>query len=429
MNPPAEREGQAIAQAARVERPPSAVPATTGLLGVAGFTLGVWLSIVVDLPATQRAALVIVMTALPMVVFEWRRCGGGRSGQRRDQAVTVGPLLSVGRGAYVLRMSLGAVASVAPFLAFHLVLRLVDRGHEPALLVALAYGALAVVAVTATSLATSPEKRAGDCTFQLGSWLLREQDAPRTQQTGDHFRTWALKLFFVPFMLVSWNAEFRAFENTAARILEAPSWVGSVFVGHRLVFLLDLTVGLIGYVLTFRVLGSEIRSANPLREAWLFCLICYPPFFGPLRSSILDYSTGGALWHEHFSQSAIVYAWGAGILFLEIVYVWATIAFGIRFSNLTHRGILTNGPYRFVKHPAYLAKNVSWWLWYLPFVPARGFEAALLDCAQLAAVNWIYYMRAKTEEEHLREDAVYRQYEAWIRKRSLIARLLPFRAG
>ena len=35
----------------------------------------------------------------------------------------------------------------------------------------------------------------------------------------------------------------------------------------------------------------------------------------------------------------------AGFLALLVVYVWATTAFGIRFSNLTHRGIFANGPY------------------------------------------------------------------------------------
>lgn len=37
------------------------------------------------------------------------------------------------------------------------------------------------------------------------------------------------------------------------------------------------------------------------------------------------------------------------------IYAWATIMFGGRFSNLTHRGIITNGPYPWTKHPAYRA--------------------------------------------------------------------------
>ena len=35
---------------------------------------------------------------------------------------------------------------------------------------------------------------------------------------------------------------------------------------------------------------------------------------------------------------------GAVLVALTAIYAWATVAFGIRFSNLTHRGILTHGP-------------------------------------------------------------------------------------
>jgi hypothetical protein len=48
---------------------------------------------------------------------------------------------------------------------------------------------------------------------------------------------------------------------------------------------------------------------------------------------------------------------------------------------------------------------------------------AILDCIQLAIVNWIYYMRAKTEERHLREDPAYRQYEAWMKWQWSLSRL------
>ena len=36
---------------------------------------------------------------------------------------------------------------------------------------------------------------------------------------------------------------------------------------------------------------------------------------------------------------------------LTAIYAWATVAFGFRFSNLTHRGILTHGPYALVAAP------------------------------------------------------------------------------
>jgi hypothetical protein len=111
------------------------------------------------------------------------------------------------------------------------------------------------------------------------------------------------------------------------------------------------------------------------------------------------------------------------ILLLVAIYVWSTIAFGARFSNLTHRGIITNGPYRYSKHPAYLSKNLSWWLISTPFMLSGNAAQSLRACILLCMLNGIYYLRAKTEERHLSLDPVYRQYVLWIEQHGLLRRL------
>ena len=63
----------------------------------------------------------------------------------------------------------------------------------------------------------------------------------------------------------------------------------------------------------------------------------------------------------------------------------------------------------------------SWWLWTLPFVPVAGWGDAAGATAQLAILNMIYFMRARTEEWHLREDPAYVAYEAWMRENDLFA--------
>lgn len=98
------------------------------------------------------------------------------------------------------------------------------------------------------------------------------------------------------------------------------------------------------------------------------------------------------------------------------VYGWTAASFGIRFSNLTNRGIITSGPYRFTKHPAYVSKNISWWLISIPFLSADGSAfTALQLCLGLAGINLICLLRAKTEERHLSQDPAYRAYAAYIR--------------
>jgi len=120
--------------------------------------------------------------------------------------------------------------------------------------------------------------------------------------------------------------------------------------------------------------------------------------------------------------------WGMAILTLTGIYVWATVSFGARFSNLTHRGIITNGPYRWSKHPAYIAKGLSWWLISVPFLAHGGALEALRHGLLLLALNGVYFLRAKTEERHLSRDPVYVDYACWIEAHGLFRwlRTLPF---
>ena len=130
-----------------------------------------------------------------------------------------------------------------------------------------------------------------------------------------------------------------------------------------------------------------------------------------------EYNTAGwAFWLE--GHTALLWVWAGLLATLTAIYAWATFAFGIRFSNLTYRGVITNGPYRFTRHPAYLSKNAFWWLSVMPFLVTSG---SLVDMVRntvfLAAVSGIYYWRARTEEAHLLgEDPKYRAYYDWMQQ-------------
>ena len=58
------------------------------------------------------------------------------------------------------------------------------------------------------------------------------------------------------------------------------------------------------------------------------------------------------------------------------IYASASVALNFKASNLTHRGIIATGPYRFIRHPAYICKNMAWWIGSIPAVVA-GFQASL----------------------------------------------------
>lgn len=175
-------------------------------------------------------------------------------------------------------------------------------------------------------------------------------------------------------------------------------------------YLADLIFASVGYLGAPASTDSGIRSSNPYFDAWLAALICYPPFWLWFTSSGFDYKSG-IEWLDHFSQSnPLYYVWGGGILALTGIYALSTVVFGLRFSNLTNRGIITHGPYRFCRHPAYISKNLSWWLIAMPFMPVLGWHNALFLSLVLLLVNSIYWVRAVTEERHLLHDKNYRRY-------------------
>jgi protein-S-isoprenylcysteine O-methyltransferase Ste14 len=194
-------------------------------------------------------------------------------------------------------------------------------------------------------------------------------------------------------------------------------------------FMIDVSFATVGYMLTCKPLDAHIRSANPYAAGWTAALICYPPFIMMNSGGPLDYHSGTAgsdgwiYWLEAYPLGTTLM--GLALVLLTAVYAWATVAFGIRFSNLTHRGILTHGPYAWTKHPAYVSKNLFWWLATLPFLATTGNPVDMVrNTVVLALVTGVYYWRARTEETHLGADPAYRDYAEWMERNGPISRLI-----
>jgi hypothetical protein len=281
---------------------------------------------------------------------------------------------------------------------------------------------LLIAATVVTALYTAVTRAdSDDASLHIGQMLLGQRSVALDAPTKNHLLSWTVKAFFLPLM-----AMFMANDISWFRQLDWQSlWTGfpnAYEFLHRFIYFCDVTIALAGYLLTFRWAGTHIRSAEPTTLGWAVCLVCYPPFWPGFYNAFFAYENGKSwtswLWD---SQSWLHIGWGSAILLLGGIYLWATIAFGVRFSNLTHRGIITNGPYRFTKHPAYIAKNISWWMVSVPFLQDAGFWEALRLSLLLLCVNGIYYARAKTEERHLLRDPVYQEYAAWISQHGFFA--------
>ncbi|QIQ86637.1 DUF1295 domain-containing protein [Erythrobacter sp.] len=263
-----------------------------------------------------------------------------------------------------------------------------------------------------------------DSTWHFGAMIAGRAGWERAQ-LAKHWRAWIIKGFFGAFMISILPGGFaQVVEAQPGAMLGNPVDLAMFLVA--LLFVVDVQIGTVGYLFTLRPLDAHIRSGNPFLGGWIAALLCYPPFvWGIIGNSnqILSYERNVAGWGYWLEgQPALLWLWAGIIVALTLVYAWATVAFGIRFSNLTYRGVLTNGPYRFTRHPAYLSKNLFWWFTVMPFLVTSNSAAdAIRNTVFLLVVNAIYYWRAKTEEAHLlAEDAKYRDYHAWMEQRGLV---------
>ncbi|SIN59599.1 Isoprenylcysteine carboxyl methyltransferase (ICMT) family protein [Parasphingorhabdus marina DSM 22363] len=264
-----------------------------------------------------------------------------------------------------------------------------------------------------------------DGAWHLGQFLIRQRGSFEPEQIYHHLRAWAVKGFFLAFMISIVPGGFGDFVRLDfAEIAGDP-----VAIAHWLIvamFVVDVQFATVGYLLTMKPLDAHIRTANPYLGGWVAALICYPPFALMYPGGPLHYEVDTAGWDYWFQgHETLLWIWGSLLVILTAIYAWATVAFGLRFSNLTHRGILTHGPYSWTKHPAYMAKNAYWWLASLPFLTVGGnYTDMIRNAVILAAVSGVYYWRAKTEEKHLLADPAYKEYAEWMDRNAPIPRAI-----
>jgi len=268
-----------------------------------------------------------------------------------------------------------------------------------------------------------------DGCWHFGRWLIAPGQPVDARAIGHHLRAWAVKGFFTAFMLSIVPGNFSALVTVPiSEILANPYKTGIWTINF--LYLIDVHVATVGYILTLKPLDAHIRTANPYGMAWVAALVCYPPFI-LMNGGPLDYQLYGADWGYWLAgHDRLLIVWAIALALLTAVYSWATMAFGIRFSNLTHRGIITHGPYAFTRHPAYVSKNLTWWIGSLPFlVTAGGWIEGARNVVLLGLVSGVYYWRAKTEEKHLLADPAYARYWDWAQANALVPRLFAKLTG
>ena len=386
--------------------PPSATHAVVAWSGTACLLLAVTFFNFVPLDGVISHQALIVMAAAALGVFLpdllWQKI------QRRT-------LIAAGAGDWsrTLTKLLGLLASVGAIaLLYWLFPEYGAQGfysnYWQALRVVLP--AWALVALPYVYFVDRRLREPRDALWQMGRLLLGQWQDVSSAVIGQHLLGWLVKGYYLPLM-------FTYFCNNLNKLLHYDLNLLHNFQGwfdwaYFTLYFIDVALVSMTYLMSLKLTDTHIRSTEPTAFGWLVALLCYEPFWSLIGAQYLSYSNKE--WGYWLSGIPWLYAvWGCLILACVIVYVWATVAFGARFSNLTHRGIITNGPYRYTRHPAYWAKNLSWWLIAMP-VLGTSLLSTVRSCVLLLMLNGIYYLRAKTEERHLGLDPVYRDYSDWI---------------
>ncbi len=221
-----------------------------------------------------------------------------------------------------------------------------------------------------------------------------------------------VKLFYLPVMLNFFVDNFYAVKNNFPSFAISSFFTADFFLftffpfALSMLFLIDTVYFAFGYAFEAKFLKNKVRSVEPTFFGWAVALACYPPF-----NSVVTNFTGWYAnnYNEFWNIQWTIFFRILMLLFLA-VYVWATLSLGTRCSNLTNRGIVSRGAYRWIRHPAYIAKNLMWWI---AIIPVFHWRAALA----MASWSFIYYWRAITEERHLSMDPDYVEYSQKVKYR------------
>jgi protein-S-isoprenylcysteine O-methyltransferase Ste14 len=164
-------------------------------------------------------------------------------------------------------------------------------------------------------------------------------------------------------------------------------------------FISECALYAFGYAVESRYCKNVVKSVDPTLFGWVVALACYPPFNGFVNNYVSWYTTDDPV----FKHAGVTLVAKVLVLVCFFIYLWGAISLGTKCSNLTNRGIVTRGAFARVRHPAYAAKNLAWWIGILP-------HFSWVAVLSMAFWSLLYFLRAVTEERHLGKDPDYVEY-------------------
>lgn len=225
---------------------------------------------------------------------------------------------------------------------------------------------------------------------------------------------WGVKFFFTPLMF---QFSIQNFLSVKQQLLNLNfQTIPFVYIFNSqffpiivsLFYFIDTSVFSFSYTFDLKLLKNEVRYVDTTFLGVMSCLICYPPLNQTIASIIpWEHSE-----YHFFYTNEITFVIRLLTIILLFIYVGSSVSLGLKCSNLTHRGVVSNGFYKYIRHPAYSSKVAMWWLISIPFM----FQSLLIV---FNALFWtfIYVIRAYTEEKNLNKDGEYSKYKLEVKYR------------
>ncbi len=407
-----------------VTKPKSAVPQTCGIIGVVAFLVSAAIFKFFPIQSTvfNDVFYILLTTSLPMIAYELlvsKSYKAEDNGLDWSEYKTKLKTSLVSLDFYIRFFGFFLSFAVMFFLYFYL--------NQASLFYAVFYAFLVyclplflIISIIYLMFIFPALENKRDGLWAVGALFV----PPLWKQVDwnkllEHSLSLSIKMFFLPLMVIYFLGSWKNFKGINTIPADIHELFSTLF---NSLYLLDLGFAVIGYILSVRLLNSHVRWSDRHYLGWLFCLVCYAPFNAFFFSKFLEYHDG-LTWNDWIGSYPTLYvAWSLMILFTVLVYVYATVNFGLRFSNLTHRGIITNGAYAYTKHPAYVSKNLTWWLMEVPFYSVSPI-LALKNTALIIVTNFIYAARARFEERTLMPDPKYKEYVEYIEKNGVFSKV------
>ena len=186
----------------------------------------------------------------------------------------------------------------------------------------------------------------------LSRWLTKPFSAlcsgePQQRHENAHVKNLArgllVKFFFIPVMVAfcfgNWSS-WQFHTHTLAEQFAKTGWSSLEGIGSNIqaiasaifafILLVDVCIGLVGYIASCRLLDTQVTSADPTLFGWVVALLCYPPISRGITGIYLEYNQDEIWSSEMFTKYPIM-SIVCTILSLGLMgaYAWATVAFGL----------------------------------------------------------------------------------------------------